>query len=80
MAQDGTEPGTKAAFALPGTWGLLGVLITFLTAMPWSCQNPNHLFMLKLLRSQLGDESAKSNDSLSNGETGADREHGQHEG
>jgi len=69
----------EADVSLAVPLALLAVLIILLAAMPWSRPHPNHLFMLELLQSQLGDESAKSNDSLSKGETVADREHGQHE-
>ncbi len=66
------------SLAVPLT--LLAVLIILLATMPWNRPHPNHLFMLELLQSQLGDESAKSHDSLSKGETVADRKYGQHEG
>ena len=36
---------------------LILVLIAVLAAMPWSRPHPNHLFMLDLLSTALGDET-----------------------
>jgi hypothetical protein len=43
---------------------LLAVIFVLLCAIPWRRPDPNHEFMLELLRSQLGDEQADFHDSL----------------
>jgi hypothetical protein len=43
---------------------LFAVVVILVAAMPWHRPHPNHQFMLELLRSQLEDEKAISDDSL----------------
>ncbi len=47
---------------LPCTF--ISILAAFLAAMPWSRPHPNHLFMLTLLASEIGDHSCLSSATL----------------